>query len=72
MTNAATMRGIPIAVNDCDSALPILDSTNTLPNTPPAPVTKMMMATMGNAESAITLALGLVPLRLVSNQPIRN
>lgn len=46
------MTGIPTEVSVPVSASPMPDSTSTLPKTPPAPVTKMMIATIGSAESA--------------------
>lgn len=55
MTKPARITGRPSDVWLSESAVPIPDSTSTLPKRPPAPVTKMMIATMGSAESATEL-----------------
>ncbi|GCU92789.1 hypothetical protein HmCmsJML025_00366 [Escherichia coli] len=50
-------------------ALPTPDSTSTLPNTPPAPVTKITTAAVGRAEPIMSLVCcKLQPRRKANNQ----
>lgn len=53
MRNPMRMSGSPDEMSRSESTVPIPDSTSTLAKPPPAPVTKMMTATAGKAESRI-------------------
>ncbi|MNN24141.1 hypothetical protein D3C81_1375600 [compost metagenome] len=53
--NAAGINGRPMVVRTSANALPTPDSTSTLPNTPPAPVTRITTAAVGSAPPITSL-----------------